>query len=236
MRKKSWLTSISAFPLSLCLLLAGCGKGYGDNEDSQQDEEAVAQYYSSLKPLNTKVGSYSGKLSINIMDNQFWARMVFQGPRTGSMSSQYIHFGNRCPSIKDDINGDGYLDFIEAHAIIGEILIPLDTVLETQLKGMNLFPKLRRDNSYYYSEATNFSRMMDDLRGEDIFPEDKMGKLQDSHLSLDARVVLVYGINEDRPLPNSVGSYDGYPAQSSLPIACGVINAFFPTGGARPPD
>lgn len=222
MRKKSWPTSILALIVSLCFLLAGCGKGYPD-KDGVQEEEAIAQYHAPLKPLNTKFGTYSGKLSITIMDNQFWARMMFHGPRTGYMNAQYIHFGHRCPTMNDDTNRDGYLDFMEAHAVVGDILIPLDTVLETQLKGMNLFPKLKRNNSFYYSEAANFARMMSDLRAEDLFPNDMMGKLDGDNLDLAARVVLVYGVSEERNLPVSVSSFNGYPNQASLPIACGVI-------------
>ena len=144
------------------------------------------------------------------------------------MSSQYIHTGSRCPSIKDDRNGDGYLDFIEAHDVVGDILIPLDSVLESQLRGMNLFPKIKRNNGYYYSEATNFTRMMEDLRRVDTFSDDRIRKLhRNEELDLTTRVVMVYGVSDERNLPETIESYEGYSPQASLPVACSEIVDLF---------
>lgn len=229
MQNKSWWTLFSLLNLFLCMLVTGCGKGYGEkDEDSRQEERAVAQYETNLKPLNTRMGRYSGHFSVSITDNQFWARMSFEGPRTGQMSSQYIHTGSRCPTMADDRNNDGYLDFMEAHQVIGDILIPLDSILEAQLRGMNLFPKLKKNNSYYYSEAANYARMMDDLRKEDSFSSDMITKLgRGEELNLSNRVVLVYGVNDESRLPATVESFDGYPPQASLPVACGEIRDIF---------
>lgn len=211
------------------MLVTGCGKGYGEEKNNErQEEQAIAQFEARLKALNTRVGMNSGHLTITITDNQFWARMAFSGPYTGQMSSQYIHTGSRCPSIKDDRNGDGYLDFIEAHDVVGDILIPLDSVLESQLRGMNLFPKIKRNNGYYYSEATNFTRMMEDLRRVDTFSDDRIRKLhRNEELDLTTRVVMVYGVSDERNLPETIESYEGYSPQASLPVACSEIVDLF---------
>lgn len=229
MRKKSWWILLSLLNLSFCMLMTGCGKGYDEEVDEvRQEEQAIAQFEARLKALNNRVGSNSGHLTIIITDNQFWARMAFGGPFTGQMSSQYIHSGSRCPTIQDDRNKDGYVDFMEAHDVVGDIIIPLDSVLESQLRGMNLFPKIKKNKSYYYSEATNYSRMMEDLRREDIFVDDKIRKLdRDEEIDLSRRVVMVYGVAEDRKLPLTIASYDGYPPQASLPVACGEIFEIF---------
>jgi hypothetical protein len=229
MRNKSWWILFSLLNLIFCTLVTGCGKGYGEEKDSdRQEEQAIAQFEARLKALNTRVGSNSGHLTILITDNQFWARMAFGGPYTGQMSSQYIHTGSRCPTMQDDRNKDGYLDFMEAHNVVGDIILPLDSVLESQLRGMNLFPKIKKNNGYYYSEATNFTRMMEDLRREDIFLDDNIRKLsKHEDLDLNQRVVMVYGVAEDRKLPITVESYDGYPPQASLPVACSEIHDMF---------
>lgn len=212
------------------ILLQSCGKGYSDVTKSEQRQEqlAIAQYESNLNPLNTQAGLYTGTFKVTINDNQFWARMFFQGPYTGHSSLQYIHVGSRCPTMDDDTNGDGFLDFDEAHDVLGDILIPLDSILETQLRGLNKFPKLKQKNSYFYSEATNYSRMIADLKAEDIFPVDRMTKLQNNEaLDLERRIVVVYGVSDARSLPSTVSSYDGLPPQASLPVACGEIKEIY---------
>lgn len=225
MRKNPRWILFTFFNLLFCVLSVSCGKGYEDDEkDQRQEEVAAAQFEAQLNPLNSQIGSYSGILRITIDDNQFWARLSLNGPYTGSMNQQYIHMGGRCPTMSDDLNGDRYVDFKEAHNVLGDMLIPLDSILETQMKGMGNFPKLKKKNSYYYTEATSFSRMMDDLRDVDPFPNDKISKLSRREgLDLDRRVVVVYGVSDERRLPASVESYDGFPTQTTLPIACGEI-------------
>lgn len=225
MRKNPRWILFTFFNVLLCVLSVSCGKGYDDEEKGQRQEEvAVAQFESQLRPLNSRVGLYSGVLRITIDDNQFWARISFEGPYTGSMSSQYIHMGGRCPTMSDDLNGDGYVDFKEAHSVLGDMLIPLDSILETQMKGMGNFPRIKKKNSYYYTESTSFTRMMDDLRDQDQFPNDYISKLsRNESLDLDRRVVVIYGVSDERRLPSSVESYDGFPPQATLPIACGEI-------------
>jgi len=224
MCKKSWWVYAGLQMNLLCLLtLLSCGKGFKDDEEIQ-DEIGPGQYWAVLKPLNQKVGLYSGWVSLSVSDNQFWARIKVHGPNTKNMHAQYIHLNDACPDMEDDLNRDGYLDFREAHHIAGPILVPLDSNLNSQLKGLNDFPKMKMKNTfYYYSEACNSSRMLSDLKQEDTY-DDMMSKLgRYEKLNFTKRVIIIYGTSEDRFLPASVSSFEVYPSQASIPIACGEI-------------
>lgn len=225
MHKMSWRQlPFSLLGLSFFILLAGCGKGFEEQEEPQE-EEYVGHYRAVFKPLNQRFGRMSGWAAITITDNQFWARVRVGGRKTTTMHAQFIHSRGRCPGMTDDLNGDGYLDFLEAYRIAGPILVPLDANLNSQLKGMHEFPLMKRKSHYFYSEAASYDRMMEDLRGEDYLSDDMISKLSEDELELERRVVMIYGINEDNSLPSTVRSYTGYPAQYALPIACGELQA-----------
>jgi hypothetical protein len=209
----------------LCLvLLLSCGKGYKEKEYIQY-EVASGRFKATLKSLNPSVGVFHGWVSLSIEDYQFWARIKVMGPNSKDMHAQYIHTSGTCPLMRDDTNHDGYLDFIEASKVVGPILVPLDSNLNSQMFGLNEFPIMRNKNDfYYYSEACNAQRMMLDLRREDYYETDMISKLSSGEdLNLEKRIVMIYGVPLERALPSTVRSFDGYPSQASLPIACGEI-------------
>lgn len=214
----------------LCLLmLFSCGSGFGDVEVRQ--EEVIEGWYTAvLNPLNSKVGIFSGRVDLSMSDNQFWVRVNLKGPQTNEMHPQFLHTNSSCPTMKDDLNRDGYLDFIESYRVAGPILMPLDSNLNSQMKGLHEFPHMRKNSSYYYySEACNSDYMLSDLKRKDEYKEDLMTKLRPSEkLNLKKRVVLIYGASSDRYLPDTVGTFDGYPNHSSVPIACGEISTSGP--------
>lgn len=209
----------------LCFfLIESCGKGYRADNDFYP-EIVSGQFGAILKPLNPKLGIYTGWVTLSISDNQLWARVKLNGPTTKKMHAQYLHANTKCPDMKNDLNLDGYLDFIEASAVSGPIVIPLDSNLNSQLKGLNEFPKMKGTNSfYYYSEACNVDNMLADLTQKDEHHGDGMIKfLATEKVSFNQRVVMIYGISDESLLPQSVRSFEGYPAQDSIPIACGEI-------------
>jgi hypothetical protein len=211
----SWL-------LLICVLI-GCGKGF-DSDSVRKEEIASGEFYAVLFPLNQKYGTYKGWVSLSITENQFWARVKVNGRKTKDMHGQYIHVGYRCPSLKDDSNQDGYLDFIEVINAVGPILIPLDSNLTTQMKGIFEFPKMRRHPFYYYSEASNMQWLMEDLSREDVIHDDFITKLLPKQLlNMDRRIVVIYGVDQERYLPSSVRTSPGYPNQFTFPIACGEV-------------
>lgn len=225
MHKKFWIRP-AYFVGSLLLfflLLPGCGKGFKDLEDRQ--EEIVPEHFVAiLEPLNRRVAQFKGWVEVTISENQFWIRIKVEGNSDRIMHAQYLHAYSRCPTEDADVNGDGYIDFLEAHRDVGPILIPLDGNLNSQLKGMNTYPEMKRQGFYYYSRSTAIDRLMRDLYRQDNIPDDMMTKLKrHESLSLDERVIMIYGIPEGRNLPASVQSYSVYPSQFTLPVACGRL-------------
>ena len=210
--------------LMLLLLFLSCGKGF-KNEEIIPEQSVTAKYFTTFKSLNPLVGRYDGWGSISIISNQFWVRLKVNGSFSPVIHPQFIHLNGVCPTIKDDLNFDGFLDFAEAKKKIGSILLPLDGNLEGQIKGGNEFPQMRhRRASYYYSESSDYMRMMKDLRSRDFIHNDSIVKLGHSEdLALHQRVIMIYGVSEDFYLPSTVLSFDGLPSYLSLPIACGEI-------------
>lgn len=210
--------------LILPLLFLSCGKGF-KKEDVLLEERLSANYVTKFKSLNPQVGRFEGWGTVSIISNQFWARVKISGSFSPAIHPQFIHLNGSCPTMEDDLNLDGFLDFIEAKNKIGSILLPLDGNLEAQIKGGNEFPKMRhRRPFYYYSESSDFMRMMKDLRGRDFIHNDSIVKLGHTDpLALHQRVIMIYGVPEDFFLPTTVLSFDGFPPHLSLPIACGEI-------------
>ena len=196
-------TSVKRLCFFGLVLLLSCGKGYKEKEYIQY-EVASGRFKATLKSLNPQVGVFHGWVSLSIEDYQFWARIKVMGPNSKDMHAQYIHTSGKCPLMSDDTNHDGYLDFMEASKVV---------------------PVMRNKNDfYYYSEACNAQRMMLDLRRHDYYDTDMISKLSSGEeLNLDKRIVMIYGVPIDRALPSTVRSFDGYPSQASLPIACGEI-------------
>lgn len=202
--------------------ITSCGKGFTDEQKIPEDAWN-RQYEAVFKPLNQKFGRSSGWARFSIFENQIWARVKFHGKKSKDMHAQYVHINGRCPNMKDDMNRDGYLDFMEVYKVAGPILLPLDSNLNSQLKGIFEFPAMKRQPFYYYSEASNYGRMMADLRRDDVISDDMVTKLKEKDLNLQKRVVLVYGIDADEFLPSSVRTFTGYPPQATLPVACGEL-------------
>lgn len=223
MHNDSWVKWLRHVVLLQLFILAACGKGF--EEEEQQEENYTGRFQGRLTSLNQKFGAYRGNVAITIEDNQFWARVKVEGPKNETMHAQYIHVGSRCPDMGDDLNRDGYLDFMEAYRVAGPVLIPLDSNLNSQQKGLNDFPRMKRHSFYYYSEACNTQFMMEDLRREDVIIDDMITKLKrKEELDLESRVLMIYGVSEDRTLPSTMRSYDGYPRQHTLPVACGKLS------------
>lgn len=227
MQIRSWPTALNNLIFaSLLGTLLSCGKGFEDDSLKvfRQEEIANINVQATLSPLNKRFGTYTGYVGLSIIENQFWARIKVFGPISKEKHAQYLHQGSRCPTMKDDLNGDGYLDFEETYKVAGNILLPFDSNLNTQMRGFNDFPVIRRNNLYYYSESCNSSWLMDDLRSEDPFLDDVMVKLQPNEdLSIETRIVIIYGINSDTILPSSVKSLKGYGVHAMMPIACGKL-------------
>jgi hypothetical protein len=199
----------SAFPAILCLL-AACGKhtfpDYEEGPAIEELSETDAVFEAPLEGLNG--ARVRGRTLFWIRGNQFYARIVVtRGPRN-VIYHQHLHSGARCPTEANDRNGDGALDYREVLAATGEILIPLDNVVEHQEGGGGQFPESDGEGEYDYSRAAALRKLLDDLYEPDRFPEDGIAKLvPGARLALHRRTVVLYGAR-------------GGPLR---PVACAVL-------------
>lgn len=214
----------SVLNLLLVILLLSCGKGFDDEKEDLIGQRS-GQFLATLSPLNKKFGIHRGWVRITIADDQFWARVRLDGKADRrTPHSQFIMTLGRCPTMDDDFNHDGILDYYEASRRAGKMLVPLDGNLNSQLRGIDNFKSIRKPGFYFYSRAGSIRRMILDLRADDSLRDDEMVKLRsDENLDLDRRVMMVFGVSEDVDLPTSVRSFGGYPAQTTVPVACGAI-------------
>ena len=208
----------------LTLGLTGCGKGF---KDIEEEEEFIpeGQYIAQLKPLNSRKRSYSGWAKIRLTENQIWVRIHLKGPGIKTFHAQHLHTGEACPNLdEDDANADGYIDIKEGSEKFGSILVPLDSDISSQMRGISDFPFMRKQGLYFYSESASAQKLLRDLRESMTFPEDMMTKLEHSEgLDFDRRTIVIYGIPESDYLPDTVATYGGHPRQFALPVACGEL-------------
>lgn len=198
----------------LLLTILSCGKQKFPNYEPQQivewKEEEEGAYRTSFKALNPSLtGRVKGHAVLWNRSSQFYARVVlFKGPGN-SRIQQYIHVGSQCPTLKDDLNGDHIIDFSEVLFHTGKILVPLDSVLNYQLRGSDWFPVSDDVGAYYYSRSANINLLMEDLTANDENTSDHIVKIGvGESLNIRNRTIILYGSSSD-PL---------------IPLACAEIN------------
>lgn len=184
-----------------------CGKqdfpDYSDEEEVFQHEEEEATYKAQFRSLNRTSSNMTARAHLWIKGRQFYVKVVMKAGYPLLRYQQYIHRGARCPDERDDLNNDSILDAHEASVASGEMLIPLDKNIKVQMAGMEWFPMSDSEGEFYYSRATAFPLMMEDLYQEDPRPGDGLVKLAESEdLDLDRRTIIIYGTPEDplRPI------------------------------------
>lgn len=226
--QRKWMPLLPA--ILLLLLSLSCGKA---RDEKQKEEEVLlldgsniqGVYQTSLAPLNLNTSLIDiGAAGVYRSYDSFKAFVKLYIGDQGVIHKQTLHLGSRCPTIEDDINGDGYIDLREAHFVVGNILIPLDADLDSQWGGNGVFPQGNGiAGGYYYEQTASFSRMFEDLRAVDDNSLDDLEKLpSDRGVSLNSKVVLILGVSSAMRLPDSVDSM-GMNPHRSLPMACGVL-------------
>lgn len=137
---------------------------------------------------------------------------------------QHVYTGGRCPTQNDDTNLDGFIDINEAEAVLGKILIPLDSNISSQEAGRRFFPLADASGYYHYERITSFARFLRDLQAEDKNPEDDLVKLAPNEgLRIAGKTVLIQGVVDTLDLPETVGTKGRFRATQTLPIVCGVF-------------
>lgn len=214
-------------------LLSACSKSGGGSSSSPApskdvdplETEMYGTYQAVFAPLNKTVsGHLSGSLTLVREREELIADVRLSNAPSKTMHTQTIHIGATCPTDADDFNMDGYVDGEEAAATHREVLIPLDDDISSQRMGLGTYPVTDDYGSYFWSRATKFEKLMEDLHEEDINHTDEYVKLgSEKSLTVGTKVVIIRGVPESTPLPETVKGYGRLTPHQALPIACGVI-------------
>ena len=182
MKRRSKIDQMTAVLLGLSLLTAvSCGSDDDDDDNNgsaqqQEDQTTEGTYQVTLSPVNGSTASGTGTVVIEGGDVN--VDMSVAGLTLGVEYPQAVHVGSSC-------------------AAPGNILIPLDSDLETQLSGANSFPSANASGSYTYSEDSSLILMEADLRAPDLDPNDDIVKLElGDSLNLGGRVVGIRDAND----------------------------------------
>jgi hypothetical protein len=240
-------SSKSIIVLSLGLsLLTSCGqnsstKSSGPEAPLPQEEIRVTDgsniegiYLATFETLNPHVnGTLPGSATFFRQGDKLFSyvRLFAGGPR--AWHQQKVYLGNRCPTMADDSNGDGYIDILEAEAVVGQIIIPLDADISSQQSGRNFYPLGDLSGSYFYERITSFNRFFSDLKSLDKDPNDNLAKLApEEGFDFIGKVVMIQGTADTIEYPLSVQSTNRHRPHQTLPIACGIFKKVEDTPGS----
>ena len=182
-----------------------------------EDEDDVDVLRAVLTALNTQISNAVATAQFPLTTNEI-AAQVTAAQMDNVTHIQAVYSGRACPTLADDTNDDGFIDAVEGRAVYGDILIPLDNDLTTQLGG-NVFPS---GSAYTYFRSAPFIALLNDLRVVDPDLNDLFVKLAlGADIALAGRAVVIHGTAAT--LPNTVRTIGNLTRQESLPIACGLI-------------
>lgn len=184
--------------------------------------QAGARYTAKLTPLNAdKIGtSTQGTATLEVADGKITIAIDLAGLPPGLMHLQHFHgFPDgkeaACPTAADDGNGDGYVDLIETELRAGTTMVPFHAHPVTLEIPSDTYPVADK------SGAAHYTKTEDAVALEAALKE----KFKAPVLALEKRVIFVHGVAADPKLPSSIKSLPGVPAEVTLPIACGKIEA-----------
>lgn len=221
-----------ATPTEPSLAKSGMAEMPGMSQSGRGSEMSLkegALYVAQLTPLNPRVqqqldpnnktphGIAQGTAYFRVVNGMLHAVVDVNGaePADGTplegLHPQHIHAANQCPTMTADVNGDGIVDVIEGLPFYGKILVPLDGNIENTTSEIPTFPVAMGARGTYHYEATGSLAKLETALGAD------------APLALQKRHVVIHGVDLQTPLPASVQSLPGLPAQITLPIACGEI-------------
>lgn len=204
------------------LVMAACDDDDDDPVAPPPPTDTADTVSATLTSLN---GSTAAGTATFILDGDvLTANLAVSGVDTSTTIRQFVLTGGACPSTAADTNADTFVDGLEAFAVTGNILVPLDADLSTQAGGQGTFPVSDATGSYTYGDTVSFTSFMDDLTATDSDPTDLTDKLTSDTLDLDTRAILLLGVADTVVLDSTVLALPSLTAQQSFPIACGTIN------------
>lgn len=169
-------------------------------------------------------GTLPGSATIQRQDDKLFAYVRLFGGGVNTWHQQGIYDGRRCPNASDDTNGDGFIDMNEGAKVWGKLLIPLDSNINSQAAGKNIYPVGDASGTYFYERIGSFDKMFSDLKSEDRNLTDNFHKLAAHEgLAIEGRVVVIQGSAETVVYPPTFATDGRHTAAQSAPITCGVF-------------
>jgi hypothetical protein len=234
--KKHIKSSLIIIFLAILSSCGGSGSGGGSPQvakpeartPAENEEEVIenqptpGSYRSFIRPINTRVfGRLNSGLAMIEVSEEDFNLHLYMDDASKTRHMQGIYTGGRCPSLKDDLNRDGFIDIQETIKVTGNLLIPLDGDLSTQAAGEKLFPS---GMAYDYKKTQKLNEMLSDLKAKDPNERDILEKLKaNEELNLEGRIIIIHGVVNQNNLPMTVASLEGVSSYDSIPVACGII-------------
>lgn len=192
---------------------------------AEDGDNIQGSYIARFSTLNAHVvGSIPGSAHIRRDEKKIAAFVRLFAGSPSVAHFQNVHAGTRCPTITDDLNFDGYIDYEEMIAVVGPVIIPLDEDISSQLGGNRVWPKAFENGSYDYLKDAKFKKFWKDLKSKDKDIKDHISKLlPEKGLAITGNVIVIQGVSEDKNLPATVKARPRYKAWHTLPIVCGVF-------------
>ncbi len=186
-----------------------------------QAENADVTYKAELSPLNTKTtgSDAGGEATFTISGDELTIHVTAKGVSSNMEHLQHLHGfakGDRkskCPTARNDTDGDGIIDLIETEPVAGTTMVPFHDDPVSMEIVKDTYPAAGADGSYSYEKTVSLKALKDAFAA----------KFPGQQLDLDRRLVFLHGVPASTKLPATVASLDGIPAQVTLPIACGEI-------------
>ncbi|MGD8495088.1 MAG: hypothetical protein PVF05_02790 [Gemmatimonadales bacterium] len=216
----------------LTLGLAACDETPGERVTGASDATSVntereahipgggngtAVYQARLRPLNASaeygIAPVSGTATITERGDEITVRVNARGLAPNTVHLQHIHGAGSCPTAAQDVNGDGFVSVGEGAPVYGPIVVPLDDDLADLGMQVGGFPApANRGGAEAYVASDSKSAL-------DAAVSAAFG----TNLDLASRHIVVHGVAPETGLPETVGSIGGFPAELTLPVACGEI-------------
>jgi hypothetical protein len=197
-----------------CVFLS-CSKSNpsSPNETTALPQEPnLSEYHleAILRPLNTHLSGYlpTGKAKIKIQDGLIKVE-TYLDDDAKVMHAQFVHLGDSCPNLNDDMNLDGVIDFQEVQKVSGEVALPLDLHLKFTENSEKKFPI---GPNYTYKKNAPLKSLISEMQ-----------KLYGQWIPLNQKAVIIYGVSSRTSLPTTVSTLDSLSVYESVPIACGIL-------------
>jgi hypothetical protein len=177
-------------------------------------------YTARLAPLNSKVAGHhaEGDLRVTVSGDTVTIELDARGLPPGMMHMAHLHGYvsgkvSTCPTASADTNHDGIIDLAETEPVAGVTMIPLNAAPADLTIAGDSYPAASTNGEMIYKRQVSLRALTQKMAGA----------FDGAAPDLAKRVIFVHGIDAATPLPKTVASLPGVPAQVTLPIACGKL-------------